>query len=264
MKNNAMISEKFPPVIEVLQITSAAGATSLNRDMRGAGQAIIAACIQGNFSTVAIDLMESSAASVAGSSAAGGKAGMVLGGASTLIPVTGGVQKMTLTMSSATSNEYFNFSADGKTKKFINTTSTALLNSSAWVSTALYFGSTVGSTVATGIQFSIDSLKTAMVNSLAFGPNVLSFSTGTTATLTIQAQGEIGNLGISATAVMSAEVNQAVGAFNIAAEQLASTANKRFIAVKVSTASTSCNVGVTVIRTGGHYLPPKFSGKLST
>ena len=55
---------------------------------------------------------------------------------------------------------------------------------------------------------------------------------------------------------MSALVNQAVGCFDIRADQLTSTANKRFISAKVSTASTACRAAVTVIRSGGRYLPP--------
>jgi hypothetical protein len=75
----------------------------------------------------------------------------------------------------------------------------------------------------------------------------------------------VGNLGMSDTAdMMAASVQQAVGAFDISVDQMASTANKRYIGVKVSTLSTAAQAAVTVIRAGGSYLPPTFSGKLSS
>lgn len=265
MRNNALISEKAKVSAEILAITSAAGATSLNYDMQQYKQALFTANVSGNFSTVTIDLMESSGATVAGSSALGSKVGMVVGGPSTLIPVTGGVRKMTLTMSAASTDlEYFTLLAGSVSKKFVYTTSTALHNSSAQTSSALYFGSTVGCTVNTGMALSLDSLKSAIASTLAFG-NSLVLSTGSTATLTITAGDAVaGNLGLSASAVMDAEVNQAVGAFNLAQDEIDGDNNKRWVSIKASTASTACDVAVTVIRTGGNYRPPVFAGKLST
>jgi len=266
MKYNALLSEGLKVDAEVMAVTTAAASTSRNYDMRDYQQALVNVCIETTvgISTVTVDLMESSAATVAGSSAAGSKAGMVLGGASTLLSTAGGVRKMTLTMSSATANEYFYLKTGNVSKKFINTTSTVLHQSSAWVSTALYFGSTVGSTVNTGIALSIDSLKTAIASTLAFG-NSLILSTGTTASILIEAaDNAVGNLGLSASAVMTQVANQAVGAFNISADQLDSTANKRYVSVKVSSASEIQRAAVTVIRSGGSYMPPTFSGKLST
>jgi hypothetical protein len=74
----------------------------------------------------------------------------------------------------------------------------------------------------------------------------------------------VGDIGLNASAVMSAVVNNAVGAFDIKADQLTSTASKRYLGVKVSTAATSCRAAITVIRTGGRYMPPAFKGKLSS
>ena len=262
MKSNAMITEKVKIDSEVLGITSAAGTTSLNYDMQNYNRAAIVVNVQGNYTTATLDLMETSAATVAGSSAAGGSAGIVIGGASTLVPVAGGVRQMTLTMGTAsTTGQYFGLSLGTVTKKFTYSTSTGTTN----VSTNSYFGSTVGSTVGTGVQLSMDSLKTAINSTLAFGSGIVC-STLTTAGITLTAADDADgvSLGLSATAVMTAVVNQAVGAFNIAADELASTANKRYVGVKVSTAATSCDAAVTVLRTGGRYNPPTFSGKLST
>jgi hypothetical protein len=61
----------------------------------------------------------------------------------------------------------------------------------------------------------------------------------------------------------SAAINQAVGGFNIDADQLTSTANKRYVAIKVATAVTACDVGVNVVRASGRYAPV-FGGKLSS
>ena len=96
MKNNAMITEKVKVDSEVLTISSAAGATSNNYDMQDYHRAAIVANVRGDYSTVTVDLMQSSAATVAGTSAAGGSAGVTLGGASTLITSTsGGVRRLT-------------------------------------------------------------------------------------------------------------------------------------------------------------------------
>jgi len=263
---NVKVSDKVKVDAEILAITSAAGSTSLNYDMKDYRQALIAVNVQGNYSTATVDLMESSAATVAGSSAAASKAGMVVGGASTLVPVTGGVREMTLTITTAsTGADTIQISAGSDAKTFTYSASTANLNSSAWTSTALYFGSTVGTTAATGLQLAMDSLKTAVNSTVGFGTAIIC-STGTTASLTLKARdGVVGSLGFHTTlAAYTAEINEAVAAFDIAAEQLDSTASKRYISAKVSTISTAGQAAVTVIRTGGRYMPGTFSGKLSS
>lgn len=271
MKNNALISERMKVDMEVLAVTSAAASTSLNYDMQAWEQALVNVNVYAagaGFTTCTLDLMESSASTVAGTSAAGSKAGIVIGGPATNLPVAGGAREITLTMTSCTSGAFFTLKAGAVEKKFIYTTSTVLigtLGTSAWVSTALYFGSTVGSTVDTGLQLSLDNLKIAIASTLAFG-NSLVLSTGSTVTLTIKAaDAVVGNLGMSDTAnMMAASVQQAAGGFNIAADQMTSTAAKRYIGVKVSTLSTAAQAAVTVVRSGGSYLPPTYSGKLSS
>ena len=265
MKNNAMITEKVKVDSEVLTVSSAAGSTSNNYDMQDYHRAAIVTNVRGDYSTVTVDLMQSSAATVAGTSAAGGSAGVTLGGASTLITSTsGGVRRLTLTMTSATSLQYFTLSLGTVSRKFQYSTSTALNTDTANVSTLSYYGSTVGSTVNTGIALSITRLMAAINSTVNFGTDIVC-STNTTADCTLQVADAAGSLGFQdSTGVMSAAVNQAVVGFNIAADELTSTLNKRYVGVKVSSAATSCDAAVTVIRTGGRFNPPAFSGYLST
>jgi len=242
---------------EVLGISSAAGATSQAYDLREYPQAAVIVNVEGSYAPgVTIDLMESSAATAAGSSAAASKAGIVIGGTAATYITGGGVRKMTLTMGTAsTADEYFTLTAGTVTKKFTYTTSTAAWAAGSTLQTATnqYFGSTVGSTVNAGIQGSLDSLKTAIESTLGFAGTLLC-STPTTGTLTVEvADSAAGALGLTATAVMTALVNQAVGCFDLKADALST--GKRYIAAKVSTASTACRAAVTLIRGGGRYMP---------
>ena len=267
--NYGKLSEKLKIDSEVLSLTSAAAAVSQNYDMSKYTDAYIVVNVEGNAAGgVTIDLTESSNATAAGTTAAGSKTGIVVGGtAATNIAAGSGVRKMTLTMGTAsTADEFFTLAAGTVTKKFTYTTSTAAWASGSTLQTAtnLYFGTTVGSTVNAGIQGSLDSLKTAIESTLGFGGAVIC-STPTTDAIGLEvADSAAGALGLTATAVMSAVVNNAVGAFDIKADQLTSTANKRYLGVKVSTAATSCRAAITVIRTGGRYMPPAFKGKLSS
>lgn len=252
---DGQITEKFKIDAEILSITSAAGATSQQYDLKNWDQALVAVLVEGSYvGGVTIDLMESSAATAAGSSAAGSKAGIVIGGTAATNIAAGGVRKMTLTCSSATANEYFTLSAGTVSRKFTYTTSTALHNSSAWSATGgLYFGSTVGSTVNTGIALSLDLLKAGIESTIGFGGAIICSTPATDAIRLEIADSAAGALGLTATAVMSAVVNQACGVFDINADAL--SAGKRYIAAKVSTVSTACRAAVTVIRGGGRYLP---------
>lgn len=254
------------PRMEGLSISSAAGTTSRQYDMQGYDQAFIGASIKGNFTTVTMDLMESSVATAGGTSAAGSKAGMVLGGVSTLISTAGGCAAMTITITTATTDaDYFSLTVGGVRKRFNNSDSTAYYNSSAWTSTNLYFGSTVGSTADTGMQTRCDSLKTAIESSKGFA-DALIVTTATTATLAVVASDNAaGPIAFSATgADITAAVNEVAGGFNIRAGDLDSTANKRYVSLKISSAATSGSVGVTVIRTAGSYKPVGVIGKVST
>ena len=254
------ITDRLKIDAEIISITSAAGATSQNYDMQKYGQAAFVVSVYGDLTGgITLDLMESSAATAAGSSAAGGKAGIVIGGtAATNIASGSGVREITLTMGTAsTTGQYFTLSAGTVTKKFTYTTSTAAWASGSTLQSAtnLYFGSTVGSTVDTGLQLSLDSLKTQIESTLGFSGSLIC-STLSTVTLQVRcADSAAGSIGLSASAVMTAAVNQAAGVFNLQADQMTSTASKRYLSVKVSTASTTCRVAVDVIRDGGRYMP---------
>ena len=246
---------------------STAGSTSMMYDMSNYHKAAfsVALTAAGHLGTAVIDLMESSNATVAGTSAAGGSVGITIGGAGTLVESSvSGVQKMTLTMSSATSNQYFTLNLGTVQRKFQYSTSTALNTATADVSTLSYYGSTVGSTVNTGIALSIDRLKTAITSTVNFGSDILC-STGTTANIILEVAGDKGALGFQdSTGVMAATIQRAVGGFNLGGDELTSTANKRYAGVKVSTKATAAAAGVSIVRTGGRYNPPDFSGRLGT
>ncbi len=254
------ITDKLKIDAEIISITSAAGATSLQYDMQMYGQAAFVVSAFGDLTGgITVDLMESSVATAGGSSAAGSKAGIVIGGtAATNISTASGVRDITLTMGTAsTTGAYFTLGAGTVTKKFTYTTSTAAWASGSTLQTAtnLYFGSTVGSTVDTGLQLSLDSLKTQIESTLGFG-GTLTCSSGSTVTMQIKcADAAVGDISLSASAVMSAAVNQAAAVFNLRADQMTSTANKRYLSVKVSTASTTCRIAVNVLRDGGRYIP---------
>ena len=265
---NAKISEDLKFNAEILTVSSAAGSTSKNYDMSGYDRAFFGVCLTStdNISAV-VDLMQSSAATVAGTSAAGGKAGVTIGGVSTLVAVSAGVRELTLTMGTlSTDTTPITLSLGTVTKTFQFTTSTALHNSSAWAASTLYFGSTIDSTSNTGLQLALDSLKTAIESTKGFGP-YLQCSSGTTANLKVKVQdGASGSLGFTSTAaaVMGAGVNQAVCGFDLMSEDLTSTLAKRYLSVKVSTNSTLAQAGVSVIRSGGRYSNGSFAGLLSS
>jgi hypothetical protein len=151
-------------------------------------------------------------------------------------------------------------------KTFTYTSSTSLLNSSAWTSTNFYYGSTVGSSANTGGQFACDSLKLALASTKGFG-NIFAFSTPATNTLQITlldaATGGIGFGNTNSSAVPTVTIQQAVGAFDIQAEDLNSTANKRWVSLKCGTNATAAKVSMTVIREAKNS-PPDFAGYLSS
>lgn len=269
MNNSAKISEKYDVKTDILRPTSAAGATSINFDMQNFDRALLTVHLDGTCTgPVTVDLMESSAATVGGTSAAGGKAGVSIGGVSTLISSTGGVRAIKMTPGTATTSETFRMQiSTGTQRAFTYTTSTANLNSTAWASTQFYYGSTVGSTVDTGLQLTVDSLKTALASTIGFG-NIFSFSTPTSATLGIKlldnATGNIVFSNTNSSVVPLVEWNEAVVGFDLRAEDLTSTANKRYLGIKVTSVTTGVGrAAVNVLRYGG-YGPAAFGGMLST
>ena len=126
--NYGKLSEKLKIDSEVLSLTSAATAVSQNYDMSKYTQAMVVVNVEGNAAGgVTIDLTESSNATAAGTTAAGSKTGIVVGGtAATNIAAGSGVRDLTLTFSSAsTDGNFFTLSVGTVSKKFTYTTSTA-------------------------------------------------------------------------------------------------------------------------------------------
>ena len=276
MKNNGLLSEHLKVNAEVLSITSAAGATSRNYDMQGHYQGLAVISVAGNASQtpVTIDIMESSAATAAGTSALGSKSALTVGSSEdTSLPASRGVRAMTLTHgtdATGATGDSIQIGVGGKTRTFVFSTSTALKspNTTAWTSTKSYYGSTVGSTVNTGAQLTVDSLISAINSTLNFGDAIVC-STPTTNTLLLTlADHATGNLSFSATGategICMTDWNLAVAAFNVAQDELDSTANKRYASVKVSTGATALKCGVCIIREPARYQSSTFAGNLST
>lgn len=266
MKNNAKISEKAKVNTEILAVTSAAGTTSLNYDMQSYDRALISVALQGTFSTITVDLMESSGATVAGTSAAGSKAGIVAGGGSTLISTSGGAREIALTWTTATTaDDTFRLTCDGESKTFKCSNSSAYAESSANTSTLLYYASSVGSSANNGLINRMSNLTSAINSTKGFGTKLICTTISTAAMKIKATDGWEGGIGYQTTvAVPTAAVYEAVVGFDISQDQLDSTANKRYVSAKVSTASTTVRAAFNVIRTGGHFGPPTYPGKLST
>lgn len=273
MKNSKLISEAAKVSAQVITVTSAAGATSTPVDMQSYRRALLVAAVDATAAALAnitFDLMESTAATAAGSSAAGSKVGIVVGSSvNTSIPVTRGVQSMLLTAgtgATGATGDAITIAIGSKSRTFAFSTSTALHNSSAWSTSKLYFGSTVGSTVDTGMQLAMGMLGSAVRSTLAFGPTLV-VSTPATNTVQLTNNGDLhGSLGFGATgstAFVTVQPLAGVGAFDIDASEL-STGGKRYLSLKASTAVTSVKVGVCVIRTGARSAPAVFNGNLST
>jgi hypothetical protein len=263
MSNYGKLTEKLKIDTEVITVSSAAGATSQNYDMSGYQQAAILVNVEGTFDNqITLDLMESSAATAAGSSAAGSKAGIAIGAsANTYVDYGAGVRALTITMASVATGatgDVFTLSLGTVSKTFTFSTSTANANATAWTTSKLYFGTTVGATADTGIKTALEGLVAAVNSTKGFG-NALVCTTPTTATLKLvvrdEAPGTIGFISTGSTLFLIAQVNQAAGAFNIKNDQMTSTASKTNLSIKISTASSSCHCGITVIRSGGRYQP---------
>jgi hypothetical protein len=275
MKNNKLISEALDLQTEVVTITSAAGATSKQYDLQNHHNAYLSANIVGDGAKtpVVIDCMESSVSTAGGSSALGSKSAITVGtSVATALPESRGVKSMTLIhgtdATGATSNP-MRIGIGSDIRTFAQTTSTALLNSSAWSATYAWFGSTVASTVNTGETLRIDSLTTVLQSTLMFGDKILKASTPTTDSVQLTLNGHAtGNFFFSATgsskAVAIDSWDEAVGGFNVAADELDSTANKRYVSLKISTGATSLSVGVNVVRGPGRYGQNGFVGNVST
>ncbi len=268
---NKKISEGFKVDIEVVPCTSTLGATSQPYSMKDYDRALIVASLAGSYTTARVDLMQTTAATFAMTSAAAGTTGREIGGVSTNIPAAGGVRAFIMTMGSATGTTdacQFTFGLGTVIKKFVYTTATAqhvTTNSSAQTSTKIYFGSTIGSTVDTGLTAVVDNFIAHMSNSsYGFGAKIRVRSTPTTASVQLAiADVDDGPFAFNTTnAFYTANITQALTAFDVRASEL-SSANSH-LGIKMSTGTTANHAAFTVIRGSGRFKPPVFTGKMST
>ena len=265
---NAKISEKIKIDVEQMALTTVSQG-SIAYDMQNYDRALFVASIYSTLgvSSQVVDLWETSAATVTGTTSTALKTGVEIGSTNTTaIVATRGCREMLITLgTAATDLSPLTITYGTVSRTFVNTTSTALHNSSAWTTAALYFGSTVGSTVDTGLQLSAGSLKTAIESTKGFS-GVLQCSTPSTVQLVVKVASEgTASLGFTSTSAAAAGLAQrCVVGFDIAAEDLTSTAGKRYVGVNFAAGANAGQKSVVVIREGGRQLPPAFSGLMSS
>jgi hypothetical protein len=293
MSNQGKLSEKLTINMEAMTASTVAG-TSTNTsglyDMRGYDRAFLGLCIGlkassalSSMSSIVVDLVESSASSAVGTSAAGAKVGIQIGSTNnTVISTTDGCIGLMFQEGSAASNTgsttgdifrlglgtdivTFTFSSLA-TEIAMGTTNTNIK------STIAYFGSgsALGTTDGGGPGALCDNLRNTLRSTqICFGgPDVFRFSTPSSYQLQIDIVNSTKGCFYFGSAVstarhMALETQCAVG-FDIRAEQLTSTLNKRFVGLKYTTAAQAMGLGITVIRSAGRYMPQPFLGKLSS
>lgn len=263
---NAKISEKIKVDIEQLALTTVSQG-SIAYDMQNYDRALFVASV---FSTLGVssqvvDLWETSAATVTGTTAAAGKAGVEIGSTvSTSIPVTRGCRELLVTPATVTGS--FVLSYGTVTKTFTHTTVAANLLSSAWTSTLLYFGSTIDSTSDGSLKAHAEGIKAAVESTKGFS-GILTCSTPSTVQVVIKCESDAtANLGFSSTAAtaIGAVAQRCVVGFGLSAEDLTSTAGKRYVGVNFAAGANAGQKSVVVIREGGRYNPPAFAGLMSS
>ena len=266
---NGKISENIAIDCEVHAAATAAS-SSINYDMRMYDKALVAICLGSTgMTTCTVSLAQSSAATVAGTTSTALKGGgMVLGGPASGITTAGGVRQLTITYGSSTiaTAQDFVFTLGGKSRTISPTSSTVYTNATAWTTAQLYFMSTISCTAETGIQLHVDHLQTVLNSTLAFN-GMLTMATNATNTLKLTvndaASGPLSITG-GVAAVLTMTVQNAVGVFDVNAAELDSTANKRYISAVKATAAIANEMAVTVVRSGGRYMPPVVKGRVST
>lgn len=263
MDNSGRISEQVRIDHEAYAPTTAAAASKLY-DM----QKFSKICLIGDvYSTLGVngqvvDLVESSNSSVAGTSAAGGKAGIEIGSTvTTNVPVTRGAVELLLTPATVTGA--ITLSLGTVSKKYTHTTISTLLTtlatavppSTAWTATAGYFGSTIDSTSDGSLQAHAETLRVALQDAKYGFGGLIACSTPSTIQLTVASVEGTASLGFNSTAatVMTGLVSRAQVVFNVEADDLTSTANKRYVGLAFTTQATTAVRGVVSVRGGGRY-----------
>jgi hypothetical protein len=263
---NAKISEKIKVDVEQMALTTVSQG-SIAYDMQNYDRALFVASV---FSTLGVssqtvDLWETSAATATGTTAAGGKAGIEIGSTvTTSVPVTRGCRELLVTPATVTGS--FVLSYGTVTKTFTHSTLAANLLSSAWTSTLLYFGSTIDSTSDGSLQGHAATIKAAVESTRGFA-NILTCSTPSTVQVVIKcASDATANLGFSSTAAtaIAAVAQRCVVGFSIAAEDLTSTAGKRYVGLNFTAGANAGQKSIVVVREGGRHNPQTFSGLMSS
>jgi hypothetical protein len=264
---NAKISERIKVDVEQLALTTGAQG-SIAYDMQNYDRALFMASV---FSTLGVssqvvDLWETSAATVTGTTAAGGKAGIEIGSTvTTSVPITRGCRELLVTPATVTGS--FVLSYGTVTKTFTHTTVAANLLSSAWTSTLLYFGSTIDSTSDGSLKAHAEGIKAAVESTKGFA-NILTCSTPSTVQVVIKcvSNDSTANIGFSSTAatVIGAVAQRCVVGFEIASEDMTSTAAKRYVGVNLGAHANASQMSVVVVREGGRFKPEPFSGLMSS
>jgi len=270
-----------------LLATAAGSSVSKLYDMRDYDEAMFYVSAGSTGTTISthhsvdISLVESTAATAAGTTLIGGKATIcILTSLTTSIPVAAGCNMMVFQSGSAasdtgaTTGDSFRFGLGTNIMTFnFSSVGTAIAPSGATNSATLgHFGSgsAVNVTANTGGTALIDNLRTALESTkfTCGGPNVFRFSTPDTSTLKIQVQNsELGPIfyasGVAETR-FRAFAQGAAGIIPVRADELTSSANKRFIGVQWSTTNQPIPMSVTCIRTKGRYMPTVQVGRVST
>lgn len=230
-------------------------------------------------SSVVLNLVESSASTVAGTTLIGGKATIAIGSSdNTAITTAAGCQAIIIQSGSAasataaTTGDSFQFGIGTAVVTF-TFSSEATMTDPAYgnaAGTVAYFGSSVApSTDNTGGTALIDSIRTSLLSPLIAcgGPNVFKFSTPDTGSIMIEAANATAPIvynNTMATTRMIGQCAAAACAIPVKADQLTSTAGKKLIGLTWTTLAQAMGIGVTCIRTKGRYMPGGFVGRVSS
>ncbi len=240
----------------------------------GTTNACIATC-----ASVVVDLVESSAASVAGTTLIGGKATIAIGTTNnTAIPLTAGCQSIILMSGSAasataaTTGDAFRFGTGTDVVTFTFSSEASMTDPTAGnlSATQAYFGSSVAAaTAATGGTALIDSIIAALKSDILAcgGPNVFRFSTPDTGSVRIEAVNSTAPIFYNNTMATTRMVGWCAAAavtIPVRADQLTATANKTLVGLRWTTLAQALGVNVTCIRSGGRYMPGGFVGRQSS
>ena len=284
MINNGKLSELVKIDFEAMPSSTTAGTTSAPYDMRGYDRAFIGVTIGvrpasiATLSTVWVDLMETSAVTAAMTSACGAKTGIVIGSlGNTAIAANVGCKTILLKMGTGTTTgETFHVGLGTDIVTFTFSSLATMIAVGATntniKATQAYFGSgsAIDSSANTGETLCLDNIKAILASTQVCigGPNMFNFSTPSTNSMSIQiANANKGCWFFSNTAsteTILAMPGEIACGFDIRADQLTSTLNKRFIGVKMTTTAQIGGIGITVIRSNGRYMPGGFVGKLSS